>query len=94
MNHMSDCWGAFIDIDTAIHGSVKFDDGSEVKIEGSGMVLFKGKTGEHIPLTGAYFIPRLTTNIISLGQLDEGGCNVHAQHGVVQIRDNRGQLIA
>jgi transposase InsO family protein len=28
-------------------------------------------TGEYTPITGVYFIPRLTTNIVSLGQLDE-----------------------
>jgi hypothetical protein len=72
-NHMSGCRRAFVDIDTSIRGTVKFGDGSEVAIEGSGMVLFEGKTGEHLPLTGVYFIPRLTTNIISLRQLDEGG---------------------
>jgi hypothetical protein len=38
-NHMSRCRGAFIDIDTAIRGSVKIGDGSEVAIEGSGTVL-------------------------------------------------------
>jgi hypothetical protein len=37
---------------------------------------------------------RLTTNIVSLRQLDEGGCNVHAQHGVLQICDDKGRLIA
>jgi hypothetical protein len=64
---MSSYWGAFIDIDTTNRDSVKFGDGSKVVIEGSGTVLFEGKTGEHIPLMGVYFIPRLTTNIISLG---------------------------
>jgi hypothetical protein len=64
---MSSYWGAFIDIDTTNRDSVKFSDGSKVVIEGSGTVLFEGKTGEHIPLMGVYFIPRLTTNIISLG---------------------------
>jgi hypothetical protein len=91
---MSQCRRAFIDIDTSIRGPVKFDDGSEVAIEGSGMVLFEGKTGEHLPLTGVYYIPRLTTNIISLRQLDEGGYNVHTLHGVLRIRDNPGRLVA
>jgi hypothetical protein len=93
-NHMSSCWGAFIDIDTAICGSVKFSDGSEVAIEGSDTVLFEGKTGEHIPLTGVFFIPRLTTNIVSLGQLDEDGCDVHTWPGVLEIHNDRGRLIA
>jgi hypothetical protein len=65
-----------------------------VVIEGFGTILFEGKTSAHISLTGVYFIPRLTTNIVSLGQLDEGGCDMHVRHGVLEIRDDRGQLIA
>jgi hypothetical protein len=41
-----------------------------------------------------YFIPRLTTNIVSLMQLDEGGCDVHARHDILEIRDDRDWLIA
>jgi hypothetical protein len=93
-NHMTGCQDAFIHIDTAIRGTVRFGDGSEVAIEGSGTVLFEGKTGEHLLLTGVYFIPRLTTNIISLGQLDEGGCDVHTKDGVLRIHDDKGRLIA
>jgi hypothetical protein len=51
--------GATNHIDTAIRGTIKFGDGSEVAIEGSGTLLFEGKTGEHLPLTGVYFILRL-----------------------------------
>jgi len=93
-NHMSGSHDAFVNIDSGIHGSVRFGDGSEVEIEGAGTVLFEGKTGEHLPLTGVYFIPRLTTNIVSLGQLDEGGCDVHAKHGVLRIYDEKGWPIA
>jgi hypothetical protein len=76
-----------------IRGTVKFGDGSEVAIEGSGTVLFEAKTSEHLPLTWVYYILRLTTNIISLGQLDEGGCDIHVCHGILQIRDGKGRLI-
>jgi len=48
-------------------------DSSIVKIEGRGTILFACKNGEHRTLTNTYFIPRLTTNIISVGQLDEVG---------------------
>jgi hypothetical protein len=76
-----------------ICGTVKFGDDSEVAIEGSGTILFEAKTGEHLPLTGVYYIPRLTTDIISLGQLDEGGCNIHVRHSILQIHVDKGQLI-
>ena len=57
-------------------------------------MLFEGKTGDHLPLTRVYFILRLTTNIISLNQLNEGGCNVHAKHGVPWICDDKERLVA
>jgi transposase InsO family protein len=84
---------AFIDLDTAIRGTVRFGDGSEVEIHGSGTILFEGKTGEHLPLTGVYFIPRLVSNIVSLGQLDEGACDVHIRRGVLRVRDEKDRLI-
>jgi hypothetical protein len=90
---MTGCQDAFIHINTAIHSTVRFSDGSKVAIEGSGTVLFEGNTGEHLPLTGVYFIPRLTTNIISLGQLDKGGSDIHTKDGVLWIRDDKGRLI-
>jgi hypothetical protein len=40
---MSGCRRAFVDIDTLIRGTVKFGDGSEVAIEGSGTVLWQDR---------------------------------------------------
>jgi hypothetical protein len=72
-NHMTGCQSAFSDLDQNIHGTVRFRDGSVVQIKGMGTILFQCKNGEHHAFVGVYFIPRLTTNIISVGQLDEGG---------------------
>jgi transposase InsO family protein len=69
-------------------------DGSVVAIEGRGSILFEARTGEHQRLDDVYFIPRLTANIMSLGQLDEGGCPVHIDKGVLRIWDERRRLIA
>ena len=66
-NHMTGSRGAFSDLDTGIVGTVCFGDGSVVKIEGRGTVLFACKNGEHRTLANTYFIPWLTTNIISVG---------------------------
>ena len=72
-NHMSGSRAVFAELDKGVTGTVKFGDGSVVNIEGKGTVLFACKTGEHRRLEGVYFIPRLTTNIVSLGQMDEDG---------------------
>jgi hypothetical protein len=43
---------------------------------------------------GAYFILRLTTNIISIGQLDEAKYKIHVDDWVMHIREPDGILLA
>ncbi|KAG6756940.1 hypothetical protein POTOM_037239 [Populus tomentosa] len=93
-NHMTECIEKFAEIDTTITGSVKFGDGSTVKIQGRGSVLLEDFTGEHRILTNVYYIPMLKSNIISLGQLDENGCKVVIEGGVMTILDRLQRLLA
>jgi hypothetical protein len=92
-NHMTGSRSLFAELDTAITGTVKFGDGLVVSIEGRDTVLFACKTGEHRALTGVYFIPRLTANIVSLRQIDEAGSKVLIYHEVPQIWDLQGRLL-
>ncbi|XP_062193534.1 uncharacterized protein LOC133896916 [Phragmites australis] len=93
-NHMTGSRDVFSKIDNSVYGTVRFGDGSVVNIEGRGTMLFSCKTGEHRQLTGVYHIPRLDTNLISIGQLDEDGYDVHINHGVMHIRDEQRSLLA
>jgi hypothetical protein len=77
-----------------ICGIVKFGDGSVVHIEGMGTILFHCKNGEHWAFAGVYFIPRLTNNIMSVGQLDEMGFQLIIEGGVMRIRDVDCRLLA
>jgi hypothetical protein len=93
-NHMSGSRGAFASIDSRTSGTVKFADGSVVKIEGVGIILYECKNGEHRALVNVYYIPRLTTSIISVGQLDEIGYEVKVKNGIMSIRDENDVLLA
>jgi transposase InsO family protein len=93
-NHMMGCRSAFSDLDHNVHGTVKFVDGSVVRIEGMGMVLFNCKNGEHHAFVGVYYIPKLNTNIISVGQLDEIGFQTLIEGGIMRIRDGERRLLA
>ncbi|XP_066323684.1 uncharacterized protein [Miscanthus floridulus] len=75
-NHMTGQRDAFSELDTSVHGTVRFGDGSVIAIEGHGTILFKCKNGAHQVLAGVDYIPRLTARIISVGQLDEDGYKV------------------
>lgn len=93
-NHMSGASAAFSDLDTGVCGTVKFGDGSIVRIEGCGTVLFCCKNGEHKAFTSVYYIPKLKTNIISVGQLDEIGFQTLTEDGIMHIRDTDRRLLA
>jgi transposase InsO family protein len=94
MNHMSGARLAFAELNTAVRGTVSFGDGSVANIEGYGTVLFNCKNDEHRSFAGVYYIPRLTSNIISIGQLDEAGYKVNIEDGVLRIREQSRKLLA
>ena len=55
--HMSRSRTVFSELHSNVADTVRFVDGSVVKIEGCGTVLFSCKNGEHRQLNGVYFIP-------------------------------------
>jgi hypothetical protein len=93
INHMFGCRAAFMKIDMAVLGTVRFGDDSVAWIEGRGIVVFVCKNGESRSFDGVYFIPRLTTNIVSVDQLDEIGYNIDIDNSMMKIREPDGVLL-
>ncbi|KAF8672420.1 hypothetical protein HU200_049631 [Digitaria exilis] len=93
-NHMTGSRAAFSNIDAGVTGSVRFGDGSVARIEGIGTVLLSCKSREHHALNHVYYLPRLTANILSIGQFDEIGYQVLVEDGVMKIRDEERHLLA
>jgi hypothetical protein len=85
---------AFAELNTAVRGTVSFGDGSVANIEGYDTVLFNCNNGEHRSFAGVYYIPCLTSNIISIRQLDEAGYKVNIEDGVLRIREQSRKLLA
>jgi hypothetical protein len=71
-NHMTGCQESLATLDELVRGTVRFGDGSTVEIHGIGAVTIAGKNQDHRVLIEVYFIPSLKSNILSLGQLEEG----------------------
>lgn len=93
-NHMSGDRAAFADLDQSVTGKVKFGAGSLVDICGRGTVVFAIHSGDHRALTGVYYIPRLRTSIVSLGQLDESDCDTRIHRGMMTLFDRRSNVLA
>jgi hypothetical protein len=78
----------FRELDEGVTGKVKFGDGSTVQIMGLGSVVFSCKNGDQWLLQEVYYIPRLCSNIISLGQLTEVGHKVIMDAEHLRVYDN------
>jgi hypothetical protein len=88
-NHMTGCREALASLDESVRGAVRFGDGTTVEIQGIGAVALIGKQEEHRVLIEVYFIPSLKCNIVSVGQLEEAGCRVEIDNGVMEVFQRR-----
>ena len=92
-NHMTGNVSYFSELNRNIKGKVKFGDDSYVNIEGKGSIIFQGKTGEQKLVTNIYYIPDLKSNILSLGQATEVGCDVRMRLDYLTVHDPNGRLL-
>jgi hypothetical protein len=97
-HHMTGRREFFTELDSTVRGSVKFGD-TFGEVKGADQVWehlrcrdqgcrprhLHAAYGEHMLLTGVYYILALRNSIISLGPLDENGSRVEVHHGVMRI---------
>jgi hypothetical protein len=84
---------AFTDMDNRVSGTIKFGDSSLLDIQGHGTVLFASASGQHRVLMNVYWIPRIRSNVVSIGQLDEIGCPTHVEDGHMMVCDRVNKII-
>ncbi|KAL4383663.1 hypothetical protein GQ457_15G023980 [Hibiscus cannabinus] len=83
----------FQELDESITGKVRFGDGSTIQIMGKGTVVFECKNGDQKALQEVYYIPKLCSNIISLGQMMEDGNKVQMAGDTMKMSDKSGKLL-
>ncbi|KAK8696623.1 hypothetical protein V6N13_001755 [Hibiscus sabdariffa] len=83
----------FQELDESITVKVKFGDGSTIQIMGKGMVMFEWKNGDQKALQEVYYIPKLCSNIISLGQMTEDGNKVQMAGDTMKVSDKSRKLL-
>ncbi|XP_076948641.1 uncharacterized protein LOC143620978 [Bidens hawaiensis] len=89
-NHMTGNREFFSELNERITGKVRFGNGSCVEIKGKGSILFQEKSGERRLMTKIYYIPELKSNIISLGQATDSGCDVQMKNEFLTMHDTEG----
>ena len=92
-NHMSGNRMFFIKIYETILRKVRFGDDSRINIRGKGSIQFIFGGGEKKIMHIVYYIPGLKSNIISLGQATEAGCEVRMKGDMLMLFDRLGGLM-
>jgi transposase InsO family protein len=92
-NHMTGSRAALSYLNEKVRGTVKFGDGSTVEIHGLGSMVIQGRQQEHKVLTDIYYIPKLKSNIVSLGQLEEKGFEISLKNGRCSVIDQDGHTV-
>ena len=83
----------FYELDESYKGNVRFGDDSRIRIEGRGKILLNSKGDTQITLMNLLYTPKLKANMLSLGCLDEQGCQITFGKGVLTIRDENVRLL-
>ena len=92
-NHMTGNREYFTSLDESITGKVRFGDDSRIDIRGKGSILFITRDRKRKVLADVYHIPELKSNIISLGQATESGCEVKMRDEYLTLRDREGNVL-
>jgi hypothetical protein len=92
-NHMTETRSTLTQLNDGVRDTVCFGDGSCVEIHGIGSVVMEGRHHEHKVLTNIYYIPKLRSNIVSLGQLEEKGFEVSLKNGKMHVFDQEHSLL-
>ena len=92
-NHMTGNRNWLINFDENRKSTVRFADNRSIQAEGVGDVLLKRKDGKDAMITDVLFVPKMDTNLISLGQLLEKGFTIGFSKGFLEIYDQNERLV-
>jgi hypothetical protein len=73
---------------------VFFCDTSKVRVEGEGNILIKLKDETQKFISSVYYVPKMKSNILSLGQMLERGYMIFMKDRSLYLRDKSNRLIA
>ncbi|XP_019465092.1 PREDICTED: uncharacterized protein LOC109363293 [Lupinus angustifolius] len=92
-NHMTGNKDWFVTLDKSVETRIKFADDSIIKAEGIGKVMIKKKDGSTSYISSVLYVPRMKSNLLSLGQLLEKGYKMRLEEKMLKVFNKKGVLI-
>ena len=92
-NHMCGDKLKLASIDEKVQGNVSFRDFSKIQIYGKCTILISSRNMSHRLIHDVYYVPKLKSNILSLGQLLEKGYEINMKNRCLWLKDQSEILI-
>jgi hypothetical protein len=86
-NHMSGFKHLFEDLDESYKKAVKLGDDKEIRVKGKGRVVVQASHNTRV-LHDVYYIPQLSQNLLSIGQMLESSCTIIFEGEICRIIDS------
>lgn len=93
-NHMSGHKELFADLNESIRSEITFGNAAKMPVKGKGKISIQLKEGVNNIISDVYYVPGLSHNLLSVGQLSEKGYDMRIFRGVFTIKDPQQRLIA
>ncbi|XP_059306465.1 uncharacterized protein LOC132057893 [Lycium ferocissimum] len=93
-NHICGKKHLFAEFEEFNGGNITLGDSSKVQIKGKCTILIRLKDGSHQFISNVMYIPKMESNILSLGQLLEKNYDIHLKDKKLTMKDENGRLLA
>src|SRR3954471_13512024 len=92
-NHLTGNKQWLIDFDSERRTKIRYVDDKYVYAEGMGNVKVKVKNGKTVLIKDVWYVPRIRSNLMSVGHLIEKGFSVVMKNNLLKLYDSNKNLI-
>ncbi|KAK2398342.1 putative mitochondrial protein [Trifolium repens] len=92
-NHMTAHREWLTNFDASKKSSIRLVDGRKLAAEGTGNIVIKSKKGGKVIISDVFYVPDMSCNLLSIGQLVEKGFSVTMENSALKLFDKMKNLI-
>ncbi|KAK2405219.1 hypothetical protein QL285_054482 [Trifolium repens] len=92
-NHMTAHREWLTNFDASKKSSIRLADGRKLAAEGTGNIVIKSKKGGKVIISDVFYVPDMSCNLLSIGQLVEKGFSVTMENSALKLFDKMKNLI-
>ncbi|XP_073224790.1 uncharacterized protein [Cicer arietinum] len=82
-----------VDIDTSRRSKIRFVDHRNLEVEGAGNMVIKRRNGKTLMIENVLYVPRMKSNLMSIGQLIQKGFQVIMKNDALEMYDGQKKMI-